>query len=114
MSLHMLRLDTAPEPSDWEELSSQEPAEDGFHWRDMLTEHEINASYTYTEDVERMLGTVSGAPARLQEIGELLLIGTVREAMSLAVCVLRLEESGLLRRAPDGKGFMAAGQPPAA
>ncbi|MEU8540899.1 hypothetical protein AB0C52_13080 [Streptomyces sp. NPDC048717] len=105
----MLRLDTPPQPGDWDELSTSEPAEDGFFWRDMLTEQEINASYAYTEEVMRMLGTVSGAPARLQEIGELLLIGTVREAMSLAVCVLRLEENGLLVRAPGGKGFKAVG-----
>lgn len=48
-----------------------------------------------------MLHTVPGASARLQELGELLLISTVRDAMRLAVCVLRLEEIGELRRTND-------------
>ena len=52
-----------------------------------------------------MLHTVSGAAARLQELGELLMITTVREAMRLAVCVLRLEETGELRRTGDGNAF---------
>ena len=105
MSLHALRLDTPPTEHDWSELSSYTPASDGFEWRDMLTEQDIDASHRYNDDVRRMLHTVSGAPARLQELGELLMITTVREEMRLAVYVLRLEETGELRRTGDGNAF---------
>lgn len=108
MSLDMLHLDDQPTEQDWVELSSCKPADDGFEWRDMLTEQDIDASHIYTGDVRRMLHTLPGASARLQEIGELLLVTTVREAMRLAVCVLRLEELGELRRAGDAYAFAAA------
>lgn len=108
MSLDMLHLETPPTDKDWAELSSYAPADDGFVWRDMLTEQDVEASYHYSDDVRRMLHTVPGASARLQELGELLLITTVREAMRLAVCVLRLEENGELRRAGDGYAFTTA------
>lgn len=71
----------------------------------MLDEQDIASSYRYSDDVRRMLHTISGAPARLQELGELLMITSVREAMQLAVCVLRLEENGELRRADGGSAF---------
>lgn len=71
----------------------------------MLTEQDIDASHRYRDDVRRMLHALPGASARPQEIGELFLITTVREAMRLAVCVLRLEEIGELRRAGDGLAF---------
>ncbi|MFD7861495.1 hypothetical protein ACWC1D_00815 [Streptomyces sp. NPDC001478] len=105
MSLDMLHLDAQPTEQDWVELSSYAPADDGFVWRDMLTEQDVNASYRYSGDVRRMLHTLPGASARLQELGELLLITTVREAMRLAVCVLRLEESGEFCRVSDGGAF---------
>lgn len=108
MSLDMLHLDTPPTEQDWAELSSYTPADDGFVWRDMLTEQDIDASHLYNNDVRRMLHTLPGASARLQEMGELLLITTVREAMRLAVCVLRLEEIGELSRASDGNTFTTA------
>jgi hypothetical protein len=101
----MLHLETPPTDQDWVELSSYAPADDGFVWRDMLTEQDVEASYRYSDNVRRMLHTVPGASARLQELGELLLIATVREAMRLAVCVLRLEENGELRRTGDGCAF---------
>lgn len=104
----MLRLDTPPTEQDWTELSSYTPADDGFEWRDMLTEQDIDASHHYNDDVRRMLHTIPGASARLQELGELLLITTVREAMHLAVCVLRLEELGELSRTGDGNAFGSA------
>ncbi|MEU0665255.1 hypothetical protein ABZ508_13745 [Streptomyces lavendulocolor] len=105
MSLDVFHLDTPPTEQDWVELSSYTPADDHFEWRDMLTEQDIDASHRYRDDVRRMLHALPGASARLQEIGELLLITTVREAMRLAVCVLRLEEIGELRRAGDGLAF---------
>lgn len=105
MSLHMLRLDDTPTETDWTELSSYTPADDGFLWRDMLTEQDVHASYHYSDDVRRMLHTIPGASARLSELGGLLLIDTVREAMRLAVCVLRLEENGELARTADGHAF---------
>ncbi|GAA1236275.1 hypothetical protein [Streptomyces rhizosphaericus] len=107
MSLDMLHLDTPPTEQDWVELSSYTPAGDGFEWQGMLTEQDIDASHRYDEDVRRMLHTIPGASARLQELGELLLITSVREAMRLAVCVLRLEEIGELRRVGDGSAFSA-------
>ncbi|MCG7524028.1 hypothetical protein MHW47_06170 [Streptomyces sp. OfavH-34-F] len=105
MSLDMLHLENPPTEQDWTELSSYTPADDGFEWRDMLTEQDVDASYRYTDDVRRMFHTVPSASARLQELGELLLISTVREAMRLAVCVLRLEENGELRRTGNGCAF---------
>lgn len=109
MPLHMLRLATPPTEEDWAELSSYAPADDGFVWRDMLTEQDIEASHAYSDDVRRMLHTIPGASARLQELGELLLLNTVRQAMHLAVCVLRLEELGELRRTPsDTNAFTSA------
>ncbi|MFJ4342581.1 hypothetical protein [Streptomyces sp. NPDC088915] len=105
MSLDIAHLHAPPTEEDWEELSSYTPADDGFEWRDMLTEANIAASYRYSDDVRRMLHTIPGASARLQEIGELLLIETVQEAMSLAVCVLRLEEDGELCRTDGGQAF---------
>ncbi|MGA5820010.1 hypothetical protein ACPC54_19360 [Kitasatospora sp. NPDC094028] len=109
MSLHVLSLDTPPSSDDWLELSSYTPADDGFEWRDLLTEQDIDASGGYTDDVRKMLHTIPGASARLQELGELLLITTVREALRLAVCVLRLEDIGELRRADgDPNSFASA------
>ncbi|MFE0775429.1 hypothetical protein [Streptomyces sp. NPDC058861] len=105
MSLDAFHLDTPPTEQDWAELSSYAPADDGFEWRDVLTEQDIDASHRYSDDVRRMFHTLHGASARLQEVGELLLITTVREAMRLAVCVLRLEEIGELRRGGDGLAF---------
>ncbi|MEU4113288.1 hypothetical protein AB0F71_02150 [Kitasatospora sp. NPDC028055] len=99
MSLHALSLDTEPTSADWLELSSYAAAPDGFEWRDLLSEQDIAASGQYTDDVRRMLHTLPGAHARLEELGANRLITTVREAMRLAVCVLRLEEIGELRRA---------------
>ncbi|MET8816523.1 hypothetical protein ABZW47_31560 [Streptomyces sp. NPDC004549] len=108
MSLDMLHLDTQPAEQDWLELSSYAPADDGFEWRDMLTEQDIDASHRYSSEVRRLLHGQPGASAPLQELGELILIATVREAMRLAVCVLRLEELGELRRASDGNAFTSA------
>lgn len=105
MSLDMLHLETPPTEQDWTDLSSYAPADDGFEWRDMLTEEDVAASHRYSDDVRRMLHSLPGASARLQELGELLLITTVREAMRLAVCVLRLEENGELRRTGDNYAF---------
>ncbi|ATM24510.1 hypothetical protein SMD44_p10011 (plasmid) [Streptomyces alboflavus] len=108
MSLDILHLDSQPTDQDWVELSSYNSADDGSAWQDMLTEQDIAASHLYSNDVRRMLHTLPGATAHLQEIGELLLITTVREAMHLAVCVLRLEEIGELRRTSDGTAFSTA------
>ena len=108
VSLDILHLDAPPEPADWIELSSYNPAPDGFLWAELLNEQDIDASHRYTDDVRRMLHTVPGASARLQELGELLLISTVRDAMRLAVCVHRLEELGELRRTGDGTTFTTA------
>ncbi|MFD3662665.1 hypothetical protein ACFWVF_19005 [Streptomyces sp. NPDC058659] len=98
MALTVLHLDTEPDSADWLELSDYAPADDGFLWQDLLAEGDLAASHQYTADVRRMLHAVPGARARLEELGGLLLITTVREAMRLAVCVLRLEEIGELRR----------------
>ncbi|MFF4531673.1 hypothetical protein ACFY1P_20675 [Streptomyces sp. NPDC001407] len=108
MSLDMFHLDTAPTEQDWAELSSYAPADDGYQWRDMLTEEDIDASHRYSDDVRQMLHTVPGASARLQELGELLMIATVREAMRLAVCVLRLVELGEVHRIDNGNSFRSA------
>ncbi|MFZ3492198.1 hypothetical protein ACODT5_02975 [Streptomyces sp. 5.8] len=109
MSLDVLHLNTPPTEQDWAELISYAPADDGFEWRDLLTEQDMAASHHYNDDVRRMLHSMPGASARLQELAELLLIGTVREALRPAVCVLRLEELGELRRAgADGNAFTSA------
>ncbi|MEE1737035.1 hypothetical protein PUR49_11060 [Streptomyces sp. BE147] len=105
MSLTMLHLDNSPAPEDWVELSSYNPAAGGFQWRDLLSGQDIDASYHYNDDVRRMLHTAPGTAAHLQELGELLLINTVREAMRLAVCVLRPEGNSELRRADDSSAF---------
>ena len=113
MSLDVLHLDTLATEQDWAELSSYTPAGDGFEWRDLLTEQDIDASYHYSDDVRSMLHTIPAALARLQELGELIVITTVREAMCLAVCVLRLEGNGELSRAGDGSAFRTAQSQPA-
>lgn len=77
MALDMLHLDDEPTAQDWVELSSYASADDGFLWRDMLTEQDIAASHAYTDDVRRMLHTLPGASAGLHEIGGLLLVTTV-------------------------------------
>lgn len=103
MPLNILHLDQAPTADDWRELSSYEPAEDGFIWRDMLTEQDVIVAHFHGGDVRRLLHTTK-APARLEEIGELLMVSTVREAMRLAVCVLRLVEIGELSSTPGERG----------
>lgn len=109
MSLDVLHLNTPPTEQDWAELSSYAQAADGFQWRDLLTEQDVAASHHYSDDVRRMLHSMPGAHARLQELGELLVIATVREALGLAVCVLRLEELGELRRTgADGNAFTSS------
>jgi hypothetical protein len=92
MSLDFLSLDNPPDPKDWDELSSW------GDWRDLLTEDGMTASHHYTADVLAMLRGIPDAHAGLAEIGSLLLVNSVREALRVAVCVLRLEETGALER----------------